>query len=135
MTVRHWLQRYDTGNPAIDVMHEDALTRLDVAYDAIINQRPAREQAGLIASALEGFQAHFAVEERDLAETDHPDAEAHQASHRDFLARLEVIHASAKQGTAVTTQALELINGYMTEHVKQHDAKLAAALNAKAAAR
>jgi hemerythrin-like metal-binding protein len=130
MPVRHWMKRYDTGHAAIDAMHEEALTRLDVAYDAIINRRPGREQAVLISAAVEAFRAHFADEERDLARLGDAAAQAHSAAHREFLARLESVRTGIAADGSATTGALDILNGYLTEHVKQFDAKLAAALAA-----
>ena len=55
-----------------------------------------------------------------------PDAAAHAASHSVLRRQLDQIAADARSGKRVTTSALEVMNSYLTDHIRTFDAQYAA---------
>lgn len=128
MSVKPWLQRYSTGIASIDAHHEELLGRMDALYGAIIKGYDAKAVEGLVANVIDVAIDHFAAEEKDMNRVGYSQAVEHGASHQEFRTRLLRLRDDCRRGQKVGTDALDLLNQYLTDHIKAHDLPLAKAL-------
>jgi hemerythrin len=130
MTVKPWLQRYATGIQSIDAHHEELLGRMDALYGAIIQGYEAKAVEGLIANVIDVTIDHFAAEEKDMNRIGYDKQVEHGTSHQEFRTRLLKLRDDARKGVKVGTDTLDLLNQYLTDHIKAHDLPLAKAMGA-----
>jgi hemerythrin len=130
MSVKPWLQRYSTGIQSIDAHHEELLGRMDALYGAIIKGYDAKAVEGLIANVIDVTIDHFAAEEKDMNRIGYDQQVEHAASHQEFRIRLLKLREEARKGVKVGTDTLDLLNQYLTDHIKAHDLPLAKAMGA-----
>ena len=128
MSVKPWLQRYHTGIAEIDAHHEELLERMDGLYNALINQYEQKTIDGLIANVIDVTIDHFAAEEKDMNRISYAAAVEHSASHQEFRSRLLALRADNRGGRPVGTEALDVLNTYLSNHIKAHDLPFAKAL-------
>jgi hemerythrin len=128
MSVKPWLQRYSTGIRDIDDHHHELLERMDTLYTALINQYDAKTVDGLIANVIDVTIDHFAAEEKDMNRIGYGQAVEHAVSHQEFRTRLLALRADNRRGRQVGTEALDLLNLYLGNHIKGFDLPLATVL-------
>jgi hemerythrin len=130
MAVSSWSNRYRTGIAEIDAHHEELLNRMDALYTAIIGSYDNKAVDGLIANVIDITIDHFASEEKDMNRLAYAQAVEHSASHQEFRGKLLALRADNRVGKKVGTEALEVINTYLTNHIKAFDLPLAKAQGA-----
>ena len=122
-----WEERFKLGVRELDEPHR-RLVELTAELSQIIAENAPRESIVAAARALAGFTAaHFAEEERLMAETDFPEDAVHKEHHAELLDQLErfaerlATHGSAQDNA----KTIAFLRQWAMHHVMHSDRELA----------
>lgn len=132
MAVQHWLTRYNTGVAEIDAMHTELFDRMDRVYSDIISKAGAVAVAKQITALTDKLIAHLEEEEVEMRAAKYADTELHAANHRALKTQLQALRKRAEAGANIGTDALDALNQYFTNHIKQFDLPWAKAVSKQA---
>ena len=127
MAVQHWLTRYHTGVAAIDALHDELFDRMDRVYSDIIAKAgpvPIARQIGELTGKL---IEHLDEEEGEMRQAAYAGLEAHAANHKALRTQLAALRKRAEAGGNIGTDALDALNQYFTNHIRQFDLPWASA--------
>lgn len=124
MTVQPWAERYRTGIARIDQHHDEVFELMDEAYNAIIGQQGRNVVEAKVTKVIALTLDHFSDEEREMQQANY-DGAAHIASHQALRDQLNALTARLATGNAASSEALEVMSQYLTQHIRTHDARLA----------
>jgi hemerythrin len=133
----HWEPRLAVGVASIDSQHKQLIEALNGLLAAMATSR-GKEEVGKLLKFLGDYTvSHFADEERLMARTRYPGAEAHKREHDAFIIEFKELAGEFAKNGPTTSMTLKL-NGKVCEWLRQHiavtDTALAAHLNRPAAA-
>jgi len=118
-----WRDAYETGHPLIDAEHRELVDLANVAFDASfgLDKDPSTLDAAF-ERLLSHVEAHFAHEEKLLAEHGFKNLSSHRAAHQALLARARAIQADIEAGTTSTGALIEfLANKVVAQHLSGAD--------------
>ncbi len=121
MAVQHWLTRYHTGVASIDSLHDDLFDRMDHVYSDIISKAGPVVIAKQVSELTIKVIDHLDEEEAEMQKAGYDGAEAHTANHRALRVQLQALRKRADAGANIGTDALDVLNQYFTNHIKQFD--------------
>lgn len=128
-----WSPIYEVGVPAIDGQHRRLLGYLNEMFQAMVTDRGA-VTVGVILDALLAYAGdHFGNEEQILR-LGGVDSTAHHKLHEELTARvvnLRIRHAAGE--AAIDAAAIELLRGWLMDHILNEDSKYAAEMRRGAA--
>lgn len=120
-----WDGSLNTGHAAIDSQHErlvGLINRLAGAWDS-----PERD--GAVMQAITDMylyaNEHFREEEALMASSGYPGLAAHQALHREFVARAHAFTDASLADAAPFEEMLEFLTTWLTQHITHEDARFA----------
>jgi len=121
-----WTAALSVGDDVIDAQHQELFRRVDRLLDAMA-RNDRSEAVRLLEFMLDYCDAHFAAEERLMADTGFPDATRHIQEHRTFRREIEALDAdflvNGPTGRLVL-QLEQLTVGWLKEHVYFTDVSL-----------
>lgn len=124
MAVQPWAEHYRTGIERIDRHHDDLFALMDEAFTAIIARSPSDVIKAKVSVIITQTLDHFTEEEREMQRAG-IDGTAHLASHNALRDQLTSLTERLAAGTAVSSEVLDVMNQYLTQHIRVHDARLA----------
>ncbi len=108
-----------TGVDDIDAQHREIFARVNALLEATRNRRSKDEVLRLVEFLGEYVVQHFGEEEREMARTAYPKAEAHRLEHRQLVKELEVLrHELETEGP--TALFVIRVGNRVTEWLREH---------------
>lgn len=122
-----WTESMSTGVPLVDNEHKELFRQVDRLNKAMLEGK-GRDEIGKILEFVGDYVVtHFAHEEKIMADSRCPAAEANKAAHNKFIGKLmDVRTRFAKAGTS-SSLAIEIhdeLKKWLIEHIHQIDTKL-----------
>jgi len=119
-----WDERYSMGIPLIDDQHRRLLDLANALHDTCCEGGDsAREGFRSAAHAVvEYVKEHFTAEEQMMALAEYPEAAAHKAEHKEFIATFLSEVAAFEEGKPFVPQSfLRFLKEWILGHVAQTD--------------
>ncbi len=110
-----------TGIQAIDRQHVEWFQALETLRKAVAGGRGERGVGQALAFAVSYTQRHFHDEEAAMAAAGYPGLPAHRDQHAALVARLSELTAQHGDEHDCAAQVLELMSGWIREHIAASD--------------
>jgi hemerythrin-like metal-binding protein len=133
MPLMEWTEDMSVGVKVIDDDHKKLIGMLNELNDGILADKTGASLEGVIEGLLRYTKYHFAREERFFAKTGYPGGAAHKAEH-DLLARRVgnlQMRFETGQSRILSTEAMEFLKNWLTDHIMGSDQQYGPHLNAK----
>lgn len=131
MVLMEWKEEYRIGIPAVDYEHQELIALLNDLYEGLSGEIDQGVIADFLGEVYARISAHFALEERVMAERGYDQLAEHKADHelllddiRDIMDESEMTDPSLL--AAVLGPRLE---NWFGDHFKTQDARLHRRLN------
>jgi len=125
MTAIHWSDEYRIGIPAVDHEHRMLIALINEILDQAQYRRHGPELADCLGELHASIAAHFALEEKVMADRSYADYAAHKADHEQLL---DDIHDLMDEVEAPENLDLKVFSEHLSEwflgHFSSHDARL-----------
>ena len=121
-------ERQQTGNTLIDEDHEQVVALINELARAVTQHRSKGVCAELLERIIQNTKAHFARENRLMAEIHYPRAEEHMAQHArlvDEALALKRWFETASVESVMSVSLLHFLENWWTEHIPSSDQPLA----------
>lgn len=122
-----WSKKLAVGHPLIDQQHQELFRRFG-AFIAACQNAQGKEQVDAMFEFLGSYvTTHFAEEERLMTRHAYPEAQAHYAEHRSFVAQLETLKAELRQNgpsSSVVIQLNQTLLDWLLRHIQKIDVQL-----------
>lgn len=129
-----WSSDLETGNNTIDQQHKQLITAINDLLDAC-SQGKGRDALKETTKFLYDYTAkHFADEERLQLASQYPDYINHKQYHEGFKKVVaEIVDQLDKEGPtlALVSKVNTSIGGWLLNHIKKEDVKVAAHIQSK----
>jgi hemerythrin len=132
MPIMTWTRELSVGVTALDDDHKKLVGMLNQLHDGMTAGH-GRATLGKIFDGLVDYtKTHFAREEQTLGEAEYPEVDAHKKQHDDLTMRVMDLQTRYQKGElALTREVLNFLKDWLTYHIKGHDQKYGAHLNAR----
>jgi hemerythrin len=85
MSLIEWREQYAIGLPEVDQEHRALINTINALHERLAPGASTAEIAGALGDIHSGIAAHFALEERTMAQLGYADLAAHKADHERLL--------------------------------------------------
>jgi hemerythrin len=133
MPLMEWTEDMSVGVKVIDDDHKKLIGMLNELNDGIRADKTGASLESVIEGLLRYTKYHFAREERFFAKTGYPGGSAHKAEQRsageacgEFADAFET-----GQSRILSTEAMEFLKNWLTDHIMGSDQQYGPHLNAK----
>jgi len=128
----HWTPALSVGVEHLDEQHREIVTLINSLDDAMA-QGKGRGVLGQILSDLTRYSLwHFSEEEKLFDTLGYPDAAAHVAEHKRFIAEVAKAQADFDSGKqALSIQVIDFLTDWLSTHICGADQKYTALFNEK----
>jgi hemerythrin len=117
-----WTEELLTGIAEVDEQHKWLVDTTNKLHDELSKPDPDNEEIGEILFGLVDYTYnHFIMEEELFARLGYPEAEAHQAQHNTFTAKINSLLERHEGGEGVNVECLELLKNWLTGHIMKTD--------------
>jgi len=106
------------GVPEIDQQHQELVSMLNRLTDAVHNEVPRKEIYRMIDEVIAYTCAHFAAEERLMAESGYPEFEAHRNKHNQLVQ--DALHLKKKLDYVGEDRFMEWFNHWPFANILAH---------------
>ena len=132
MAFIQWDEKYSVGVRELDNQHKQLVSLLSELYDAMQAQK-ANEVLGRILNQLVGYtKAHFATEEKYMAQYGYPDLAAQKKEHEAFTKKVIDFKESFDAGrTSLSVSLTSFVKDWLFSHIGGSDKKYGPFLNSK----
>lgn len=120
MALVEWSSEYEIGIPALDAQQKrfvGFINDLDVAC----RTNDSAKAKHVMEELLHYTVTHFEVEEELLERAEYPYLKAHRKVHELFMKKVSEIRARSNKGEDVALDLLELLKGWLNNHIKRED--------------
>ena len=125
MDLIKWDHTLELGHEGLDADHRQLVALVNQLAEGIVNKLAKAAYDAALDDFFARIRAHFAMEERLMAECSYPDAEEHRAEHvkliRDALDYRAKFDASAEPSISL----LYFFDQWLTRHILASDRELA----------
>jgi hemerythrin len=116
-----WQDSYRTGETEIDSQHR-------ALFEDVAKVLAAQDRDELLHCTLElvrNTQAHFVYEEKVMRRIVYPEINSHFKQHTDLMSKVTSFSERVANGAVNNADVEEFIIGWLLDHIKSSDAKLA----------
>lgn len=121
-----WKESYSVGVPAVDHEHKELISLVNALQVALVGDAGEDEIDRALGELMRGISAHFALEERFMAEHRYDRLAEHKADHERLLDELRDLMEGRAEGPAEAVS--ERLGDWFAVHFRTHDARLHRAL-------
>ncbi|HUW39185.1 MAG TPA: bacteriohemerythrin [Rhodocyclaceae bacterium] len=121
-------ERRQTGHALIDEDHERVVALINQLASAITQHRSKDVCGALLDQVIQNTKAHFARENRLMAEHRYPRAEEHMAQHAHLVEEAQALKRwfdTAAVESVMSVSLLHFLESWWTEHIPTSDQALA----------
>lgn len=120
-----WREQFAIGLPEVDHEHRDLIATINALHARLGPAAPAGEVVGALGDIHSAIAAHFALEERSMAQLGYPALPAHKADHERLLDEIldileDVVAADAYSAGALSSALAD----WFGLHFRSHDSDL-----------
>ena len=124
-----WDSRLELGHGLIDEQHRHLLDLANALHETVVQARDKEEVLAALALLREATLAHFAMEEGLMQKFGYSGAEAHKDAHTKIYQKaLDLSVQFQADFSAGTMILLDLLEGWLVNHIHFEDAPLVAAI-------
>ncbi|HEY0664903.1 MAG TPA: bacteriohemerythrin [Gallionella sp.] len=120
MALAEWSSEYEIGIPAFDAQQRRFVGFIN-DMDVACRTRDTARTNHVMEELLHYTVTHFEVEEELLEKAEYLYLKAHRKVHELFMKKVSEIRARANKGEDISTDLLELLKGWLDNHIKQED--------------
>ena len=121
MTIQ-WNDSFKIGDAEIDAQHQRLFAIINRFLEAVGDAEVKRTAMSL----YEYTREHFDHEERLMRRIKYPEVSAHVGQHNLLISQLNAVSLKIADGTLVRQQLESFVAGWLDDHIKNYDLKLAA---------
>ncbi|MGE4191994.1 MAG: bacteriohemerythrin [Pseudodesulfovibrio sp.] len=119
-----WSSKYALGIGSIDSQHRRLVDLINELHQAMVSHRSGNTMLKIVQGLEEYVGTHFAFEEKLFAQHRYPDAQAHKAVHREFVAQVTEFKDALRRGKAtVSMDVMQFLKNWLLEHILGTDAE------------
>ena len=121
-------ERQETGHPMIDSDHAGIVEIINQLASAITQHKSKDVCGKLLDQIIHDTKAHFARENRLMAEHHYPKADQHQAEHARLIGQsldLKIWFDAAPAESVMSVSLLHFLEDWWTRHIPSFDKELA----------
>lgn len=120
-----WREQFAIGLPEVDHEHRDLIATINTLHARLGSAAPAGEVVGALGDIHSAIAAHFALEERSMAQLGYPALPAHKADHERLLDEILDILDGVAAAQDYSPGALGvMLADWFGVHFRSHDADL-----------
>lgn len=113
------------GNKLIDQEHATLIEYINLLQQSVENEISTKLMQQVIDGLIDYTKTHFFVEEEMMKAYGYPDRDAHLKAHEGFCNRMDQIKTNFEQtGATISTDMLEFLKDWLTNHILQVDRRL-----------
>lgn len=117
-----WTSKLDLGISSIDRQHRQLVNYINDLYTAMKNNRTNRELESIVKKLRDYTASHFADEEKIFNASSYPAKNEHKKIHEKFVAKIDEVEQSLKNGTAtVSMDLLTFLKDWLLNHIAGTD--------------
>src|SRR5690349_16887152 len=119
-----WKSEYSVSIPSIDAQHQGLFRTAAELHAAMTSGQGKAALARVLDRLVQYTAAHFAHEERLMAQHSYPELPAHRAEHEALTKQVLDFQAKFQSGQAlVTVQLLQFLKSWLEKHIQGTDAR------------
>ncbi|HEY1338046.1 MAG TPA: bacteriohemerythrin [Bryobacteraceae bacterium] len=119
-----WKPEYSVSIPSIDAQHQGLFRTAGELHAAMTAGQGKAAMAKVLDRLVQYTAAHFAHEERLMAQHNYPDLAAHHAEHEALTKQVLDFQEKFQTGQAlVTVQLLQFLKSWLEKHIQGTDAR------------
>jgi hemerythrin-like metal-binding protein len=120
-----WREQFAIGLPEVDHEHRDLIATINALHARLGPTAPAVEVVGALGDIHSAVAAHFALEERSMAQLGYPALPAHKADHECLLDEILDIMDGVAAAQDYSPAALSAtLADWFGLHFRTHDSEL-----------
>jgi len=119
-----WDSSLEIGNETIDNQHKHLFQTFENLRRATQGPNKEAESTKCISEMLRYVESHFVDEESHMKAIGFSGLEEHQASHKEFIVKVNDYTDSCSSGYVPYADMLEFLVKWLTEHIMIEDKKL-----------
>lgn len=120
-----WREQFAIGLPEVDHEHRDLIETINALHARLGPAAPAGEVVGALGDIHSAIAAHFALEERSMAQLGYPALPAHKADHERLLDEILDIMDGVSAANAYSPRTLSAaLADWFGLHFRTHDVDL-----------
>lgn len=120
-----WNDDFSVGNSLVDTQHK-GLFELTNNFARSVHEEIESESFGETIARIKSYViTHFSDEEELMEKGGFPETAEHRKLHEDFIDKFNSLCSDFIMGEACTKDVLELLQGWLKEHIMEADQKFA----------
>ncbi|CUW38153.1 Methyl-accepting chemotaxis protein [Magnetospirillum sp. XM-1] len=132
MKILEWDNALNTGVASIDRHHQDMYAEINRFYGEMMSGNGAAAIQGILGQVAKSFEPHFKDEEEVMTRNAFPGIEEHRRRHREFFDKFEGLKREVEAGKeGATGKLFQFVAGWLKDHIRHEDGKIAAFLREK----
>ncbi|EME71674.1 methyl-accepting chemotaxis protein [Paramagnetospirillum caucaseum] len=134
MRLLEWENALNTGVASIDRHHQEMFDQINRFYGEMMSGNGDAAIKGIMTQVGKSFEPHFREEEDIMTRNAFPSLDEHRRRHREFLDRFEGLKREVEAGKdGATGRMFQFVAGWLKEHIRHEDGRLATFLRDKKA--
>jgi hemerythrin len=130
-----WNNTYSVGVDAMDDQHKRLFEIIHELYTAMRSGKGKDVAANVLRRLIDYTAAHFAAEEKLMAQKGYPALAAHQAEHKMLIDKVLAFKKEFDAGiVGITPELMKFLQNWLTNHIQTVDRKYGAFMNANGSA-
>jgi methyl-accepting chemotaxis protein len=135
MKILEWDNALNTGVASIDRHHQDKFAEINRLYGDMMSGNGDAAIQGILAQVSKSFLPHFKEEEDLMSRHAYPGIDEHRSHHQKFQDKFESLKREVESDKdGASGRMFQFVAGWLREHIRHEDGKLAAFLRDKKAA-
>ena len=125
MSLIEWREQFAIGLPEVDHEHQELIAAINALHERLGPGAPVAAVTGALGDIHAAIAAHFALEERSMAQLGYPGLTAHKTDHERLLDEILDIMDDVAAGDGYVPAALgTALADWFGVHFRTHDAEL-----------
>jgi hemerythrin len=126
-----WNETYSVGVDAMDDQHKGLFEIIRELYTAMRSGKGKEVAADVLRRLIDYTAAHFAAEEKLMAQKGYPALAVHQVEHKILIDKVLAFKKDFGAGTvSITPELMKFLQNWLTNHIQTVDRKYGAFMNA-----
>lgn len=125
MPIAFWRDEYVTGEPEIDVQHQNLFTIINELHDAMTSGKGQDVLGETLDKLVIYTSEHFVTEEALMEKYEYPDIILHKEKHQQLKEDVLTLQKSFKENEKfLTVKVSQFMTDWLIHHIKGDDLKV-----------
>lgn len=125
MSLLEWRDSYRIGIDEVDYEHRELIGLINAAHATIVPGAPSEQLHAALGEVYAVISAHFALEEKDMAQRRYPALAEHKQDHERLLDDLrDIMDETAERDLLDEAGLSRRLADWFSVHFRTHDARL-----------